>query len=254
MLGRRQRVEEAPLRDEENPLMDMNTLAATSSLAQVLLGFTMLADNCGHIAREANCGHSVAVITLASLSIAQEVMMIIFLGFMLWKTPRSQGRVKIMNWAFLGCLIVHVVFRVIIAALPKVVQDESGGRVVSDQTGQPFPPVCNCRETVRGALEELLPDAVKQAVDAAQPATATQGAQRPDQLRWLLKGIGKLAESQLINRAAARWRSANTVAASTHLQLPRHGKGSIGGVASGGGEAGRGSGTAASEDSRSARG
>ncbi|XP_047670345.1 uncharacterized protein LOC113651658 isoform X5 [Tachysurus fulvidraco] len=171
-------------------LMDMNTLAATSSLAQVLLGFTMLADNCGHIAREANCGHSVAVITLASLSIAQEVMMIIFLGFMLWKTPRSQGRVKIMNWAFLGCLIVHVVFRVIIAAL----------------------------------------------------------------LRWLLKGIGKLAESQLINRAAARWRSANTVAASTHLQLPRHGKGSIGGVASGGGEAGRGSGTAASEDSRSARG
>ncbi|XP_047670854.1 uncharacterized protein LOC113648606 [Tachysurus fulvidraco] len=233
--------------------MDMNTLETRTSMAQVVLGLTMLGDNIGHIAKEEKFGGSVAVINVAAVVIILEVQLLLFLGFMLWKTPRSQGRVKMMNWAFLGCITAHMLLRVIIAALPKVVQDESGGRVVSDQTGQPFPPVCNCRETVRGALG-VTSRCGEAGGGCGTAGNGDSGSATARSSKWLLKGIVKLMESQLINRAAARWRSANTVAASTRLQLPRHGKGSIGGVASGGGEAGRGSGTAASEDSRSARG
>ncbi|XP_047670536.1 uncharacterized protein LOC125141384 [Tachysurus fulvidraco] len=98
-------------------LMDMNTIEATSSLAQVLLGLTMLGDNIGHIAREVKCGDSVAIIGLAVVAVILEVLLLFFLGYILWKTPRSQRRTTIINRAFLVCVTIHMVLRVVIIAL-----------------------------------------------------------------------------------------------------------------------------------------
>ncbi|GAA6087770.1 uncharacterized protein LOC113651658 isoform X1 [Tachysurus ichikawai] len=48
----------------------------------------------------------------------------------------------------------------------------SGGQ----QRPKQLPPVCKCQETVKETLDELLPVAVKQAVEAAQPPAGTPGA------------------------------------------------------------------------------
>ncbi|KAK2859936.1 hypothetical protein Q7C36_004102 [Tachysurus vachellii] len=64
-------------------LMDIKTLETTTSMAQVFLGLTMLGDNIGHIAKEVRCGGSTVIIGFAAVAIILEVLLLLFLGFIL---------------------------------------------------------------------------------------------------------------------------------------------------------------------------
>ncbi|GAA6073404.1 uncharacterized protein LOC125141384, partial [Tachysurus ichikawai] len=77
----------------------------------------MLGDNIGHIGKEARCRVSTAVIGLVAVAIVLEVMLLVCLGIILWKTPRSQRMTTMINRAFLGCVAVHMVLRVVIITL-----------------------------------------------------------------------------------------------------------------------------------------
>ncbi|KAK2859957.1 hypothetical protein Q7C36_004123 [Tachysurus vachellii] len=64
-------------------LMDIKRLETTNSVAQVFLGVTMLGDNIGHIAKEVRCGGSTVIIGFAAVAIILEVLLLLFLGFIL---------------------------------------------------------------------------------------------------------------------------------------------------------------------------
>ncbi|KAK2859961.1 hypothetical protein Q7C36_004127 [Tachysurus vachellii] len=126
-------------------LIDIKTLEATTSMAQVFLGLTMLGDNIGHIAKEVRCGGSTVLIGFAAVAIILEVLLLLFLGFILLIQVREKS------------------------------PQRKRGRSSSDvqDIKRQLPPACNCRETVRETLHEFLPGAVKQAVEAALPAAGT---------------------------------------------------------------------------------
>ncbi|KAK2859951.1 hypothetical protein Q7C36_004117 [Tachysurus vachellii] len=105
-----------PQPPDGDELMDIKTLETTNSVAQVFLGATMLGD-IGHIAKEVRCGGSTVIIGFAAVAIALEVLLLLFLGIILWRTPRDQSKIKMMNYAFLACVTIHFFLRVVIIAL-----------------------------------------------------------------------------------------------------------------------------------------
>ncbi|KAK2868130.1 hypothetical protein Q7C36_000001 [Tachysurus vachellii] len=105
--------------------MDIKTLETTNSVAQVFLGFTMLGDNITHIVKVESCSRRAAVISMSSVSVILEVMLLLFLGIILWRTPRGQSKIKRMNYAFLVCVRIHMVLKVVIIAL---VQQDGGSQ------------------------------------------------------------------------------------------------------------------------------